>query len=88
MHFSILGYRDTIETLRGVAKLCYYVSNSEQTTVSGVLHHDRRGSRRRTVIVFKQFGVRMRKNHLENMARIQGGPFGWGQPFVDILVAL
>ena len=71
MHFRILGYRDTIETLRGVAKLCYYVSNSEQTTVSGVLHHDRRGSRRKTVIVFKQFGVRMRKNHLENMANMK-----------------
>ena len=58
-----------METLRGVAKLCYYVSNSEQTTVSGVLHGDRRGSRRKTAVVFKQFGVRMRKSHLENMVR-------------------
>ena len=65
----ILRSRDTVETLRGVAKLCYYVSNSEQTTVSGVLHGDRRGSRRKTAVVFKQFGVRMRKSHLENMVR-------------------
>ena len=55
--------------MRGVAKLCYYVSNSEQTTVSGVLHYDRHRSRRKAVIVFKQFGVRMRRNHLENLAR-------------------
>ena len=67
--FRILRYRDTVETLRGVAKLCYYVSNSEQTTVSGVLHYDRHRSRRKAVIVFKQFGVRMRRNHLENLAR-------------------
>ena len=73
---TIIKDKDTMDFLRNVSKLCFYISTTEQIVVTGVIDNDRRN--KQVFLIFKQWGVKILRKHLEclGIAEMQDrGPF-------------
>ena len=62
---EVLKHKDTVDFLRAAAKLCFFVSTTEQIVVTGVIHNERRA--KRIYLEFKQWGVKILRKHLETL---------------------
>ena len=73
---TIIKDKDTMEFLKNVSKLCFFISTTEQIVVTGVIDNDRKN--KQVFLLFKQWGVKILKKHLEclGIAEMQDrGPF-------------